>query len=147
MFLNKLVEETLESQQEIKSGQTDMDLHAMHLIRDRILTEVGDRVRVQTDKEAVAMTAETEIVKATKGMTKIEGVQTEIRTEVTIADRVDRQKERTRTEMEETTAETPVMTETEVMREAETVIKAETRIEAEMTVGIEDPATIDSVRI
>ena len=48
----------------------------MHSIRDRILTETGDRARVQTDRGAVAMTAETETVKVTKGMTKIEGVQT-----------------------------------------------------------------------
>ena len=40
------------------------------------MTEIGDRARVQTDREAVAMTAETKTVKATKGMTKIEGVQT-----------------------------------------------------------------------
>ena len=40
------------------------------------MTEIGDRVRVQTEREAVAMTAETEIVKATKEMTKIEEVQT-----------------------------------------------------------------------
>ena len=177
------------------------------------MTEIGDRARVRTHREAVAMTAETEIVKATKGMTKIEGVQTgaieaqtdsqdrrlgrvpdsldqsreteiknkadramidrevqvvtdsttvaamtemirteaiamtEIRTEVTIADRVDRQKERTCTETEETTAETAVMTETEVMREAVTAIEAETRIEAEMTAGIEDPAMTDSAQI
>ena len=47
----------------------------MHLTQDRILTETGDRARVQTDKGAVVMTAETDIIKATKGMTKIEEVQ------------------------------------------------------------------------
>ena len=50
--------------------------HVMHLTRDRILTETGDRARFRTDKEAVVMTAETDIIKATKGMTKTEGVQT-----------------------------------------------------------------------
>ena len=48
----------------------------MHSIRDRILIRTGDRARVRTDNEVVAMTAETEIVRATKEMTKIEGAQT-----------------------------------------------------------------------
>ena len=48
----------------------------MRLTRDRILTKTGDRFRVRTDKEAVVMTAETDIIKATKGMTKTEGAQT-----------------------------------------------------------------------
>ena len=48
----------------------------MHSIRDRILTGIGDRARVQTDREAAAMTAKTEIVKATKGTTKIGEIQT-----------------------------------------------------------------------
>ena len=48
----------------------------MHLIRDRISTEIGDRARVQTDREAVAMTAKIDTVKTTEGMTKKEGVQT-----------------------------------------------------------------------
>ena len=47
----------------------------MHLIRDRISTEIGDRARVQTDRGAV-MTTEIDTVKATEGMTKKEGVQT-----------------------------------------------------------------------
>ena len=74
MYLNKLVEETLGSQLERESRQknTKQEHHVMHLIRDRILTETGDRARVQTDRGAVAMTAETETVKTTKGMTKIE---------------------------------------------------------------------------
>ena len=99
------------------------------------------------DREVQVVTDSTTAAEMTE-MIRTEAIaMTEIRTEVTIADRVDRQKERTRTETEETTAETAVMTETEVMREAETVIKAETRIEAGMTAGIEDPATIDSVQI
>ena len=48
----------------------------MHSTRDRISIRTGDRARVRTDKEAVAMTAETEIVRATKEMTKTEGAQT-----------------------------------------------------------------------
>ena len=48
----------------------------MHLIRDRISTEIGDRARVQTDREAGAMISEIDTVKATEGMTKKEEVQT-----------------------------------------------------------------------
>ena len=48
----------------------------MHSIRDRISTEIGDRARVRTDREAAAMKAEIDTVKATEGMTKTEGVQT-----------------------------------------------------------------------
>ena len=33
----------------------------MHSIRDRILIETGDRVRVQTDREVVAMIAKRKI--------------------------------------------------------------------------------------
>ena len=191
----------------------EQELRAMHSIRDRILTETGDRARVQTDRGAVAMTAETETVKATKGMTKTEGVQTGaievqtdsrdrrlgtipdsldqsreteiknkadramtdkevqvvtdstatvemiemiktgaivmtgVRTGAMIVDRVDLQKEETRTETAEIIAEIAAMTETEVMRGTETAIEAEIRIEVEMTAGIEDLAMIDSVRI
>ena len=76
--MKKLVEETLESRQETENRQTDMEqeLRAMHSIRDRPLTEIGDRARVRTDREAVAMITETDTVKATKEMTKTEGVQT-----------------------------------------------------------------------
>ena len=185
----------------------------MHSTRDRILTKTGDRVRVRTDKEAVVMTAETDIIKATKGMTKTEGVQTgaievqtdsrdrrlgtipdsldqsreteiknkadramidrevqvvtdstivaamtdmirteaialtETRIEATIADRVDQQKEKSRTETVETIAETIVTTETEVTKGAETAIVAETRIEAEMIAGIGNPAMTDNAQI
>ena len=45
-------------------------------IPERVSIRIGDRARVQTDREAVAMTAETETVRATKEMTKTEGAQT-----------------------------------------------------------------------
>ena len=45
-------------------------------IRERVLIRIGDRARVQTDKEAAVMIAETDIIKATKGTTKTEGAQT-----------------------------------------------------------------------
>ena len=49
----------------------------MHSIRDRILTDIGDKARVQTDKEAEATITEIDTVTATEGMIKIEGtVQT-----------------------------------------------------------------------
>ena len=93
------------------------------------------------------MTDSTTVAKMTE-MIKTEAIaMTEIRTEVTIADRVDRQKERIRTETAETIAETVAMTETEVMRGAETAIEAETRIEAEMTAGTGEPAMTDSAQI
>ena len=47
--------------------QTNMKLEEaeehllMRLIRDRILTETGDKVRVQTDREAVAMIAKKKV--------------------------------------------------------------------------------------
>ena len=109
-------------------------------------TEIKNQAdRAMTDKEVQVVTDSTAVAKMTE-MIRTEAIaMTEIRTEVTIADRVDRQKERTRTETAETTAETAAMTETEVMRGAETAIEAETRIEAEMTAGIEDLATIGSV--
>ena len=53
------------------------ELRAMHSIRDRILTDIGDKARVQTDKEAEATITEIDTVTATEGMIKIEGtVQT-----------------------------------------------------------------------
>ena len=79
MFLTKLVEERLENLQETENRQraTTQELRAMHSIRDRISTEIGDRVRVPTDREAEAMTTEIDTVKTIKGMIKIEGtVQT-----------------------------------------------------------------------
>ena len=81
-------------------------------------------------------------------MIKTEAIaMTETRIEATIADRVDRQKEKNHTEMAEIIAETVVTTETEVTKGAETAIVAETRIEIEMTAGIEDPAMTDSAQI
>ena len=53
---------------------------------------------------------------------------TETRIEATIADRVDRQTEKSCTETAEITAEIVVTTGTEVTKGAETVIVAETRI-------------------
>ena len=208
-------EKRLENRQETEDRQTDMELehHAMHLIRDRISIRTGDRARVRTDREAVAMTAETEIVRATKEVTKIEGAQTGatkvqtdsrdrrlgiipdsldqsreteiknkvdrvstdkevqvvtdstivaamtemIRTEATVsteigieamtADRAGQQKETSRIEIVETTAETAVTTETGATTKAETSIVAETKIEAEMTAEIGDLATTDSAQI
>ena len=185
----------------------------MHSTRDRISTKIGDRVRVRTDKEAVVMTAETDIIKTTKEMTKTDGaqigatkVQTDsrdrrlgtipdsldqsreteiknkvdqistfrevqvvtdstivaamtemIRTEATVsteigieamtADRAGQQKETSRIEIVETTAETVVTTETGATREAVTAIVAETRIEAEMIAGIGNPAMTDNAQI
>ena len=100
-----------------------------------------------TDREVQVGTDSTTVAEMTE-MIRIEAIaMTEIRTEVTIADRADRQKERTRTETTETIAETVVTTETEVMSEAETATETETRIEIEMTAGIEDPAMTDSAQI
>ena len=49
----------------------------MHSIRDRISTDIGDKPRVQTDREAEATITEIDTVTATEGMIKIEGtVQT-----------------------------------------------------------------------
>ena len=212
-FSKMLARETLENRQETEGRQTDMEqeLHAMHSIRDRISIRIGDRARVQTDREAVAMIAKIDIIKMIKEMTKTEGAQTGaikvqtdsqdrrlekipdsldqsqeteieskvervmtdievqvvtdstapiemivmikteavamtgVRTEAMIADRVDRQKEETRTETAEIIAEIAAMTETEVMRGTETAIEAEIRIEVEMTAGIEDLAMKDSV--
>ena len=183
------MEERLESQRETENRPKDMtqELRAMHSIRDRILTEIGDRARVQTDREAVAMTAKIDIIKMIKEMTKTEGAQTGatkvqtdsrdrrlgtipdsldqsreteienkadramtdrevqvmtdstatvemiemiktgaivmtgVRTGAMIVDRVDLQKEETRTETAEIIAEIAAMTETEVMRGTETV--------------------------
>ena len=48
----------------------------MHSIRERVSIRIGDRARVQTDKEAVVTTAETDIVKMIKEIIRIEGAQT-----------------------------------------------------------------------
>ena len=77
-FSMTLVQERLESLGETINRQIDMEqeLRAMHSIRERILTKIGDRARVQTDGEAEAMITEIDTVKATEGMTKKEEVQT-----------------------------------------------------------------------
>ena len=91
------------------------------------------------------------VIDSTAAVEMIEMIKTEavamtgVRTEAMTADRVDRQKEETRTETAEIIAEIAAMTETEVMRGTETAIEAEIRIEVEMTAGIEDLAMIDSV--
>ena len=73
-----LEETTIEDQQEKENRQTDMEqeLHAMLSIRERVSIRIGDRARVQTDKEAAVMTAETDIIKIIREMTKTEGAQT-----------------------------------------------------------------------
>ena len=92
------------------------------------------------------------VIDSTAAVEMIEMIKTEavamtgVRTEAMTADRVDRQKEETRTETAEIIAEIAAMTETEVMRGTETTIQAENRIEAETTAEIEDPATTDSVQ-
>ena len=42
------------------------------------MTEIGDRARVRTDREAVAMTIEIDIVKTTEGTTKKEEFRQEL---------------------------------------------------------------------
>ena len=92
------------------------------------------------------------VIDSTAAVEMIEMIKTEavamtgVRTEAMTADRVDRQKEETRTETAEIIAEIAAMTETEVMRGTETTIQAENRIEAETIAKIEDPATTDSVQ-
>ena len=100
---------------------------------------IDREVRVETDNTTAVVMTE---------MTKTEAIALiETRIEATIADRVDQQKEKSRTETAETIAETIVTTETEVMKGAETAIEAETRIEAEMTAGTGEPAMTDSTQI
>ena len=45
-------------------------------IRERVLIRIGDRARVQTDREAAVMITKTDIVRVIKEMIKTEGAQT-----------------------------------------------------------------------
>ena len=47
----------------------------MLLILEKVLIRIGDRARVQTDREAAVMITKTDIVRVIKEMTKIEGAQ------------------------------------------------------------------------
>ena len=50
--------------------------HVMPSIPEKALIRIGDRARVQTDREAAVMTAKTDIVRAIKEMTKTGGART-----------------------------------------------------------------------
>ena len=181
----------------------------MLLTPERILIRIGDRARVQTDREAVAMIAKIDIIKMIKEMTKTEGaqtgatevqtdsrdrrlgtipdsldqnletetknkvdralidkevqvetdstiiaemieqirteaiVQTDIKAEITTADRVDRQKGENPIATAETTAETVATTETEVLIEAKRDTVAETKTEEEMIAEIGNQVSKD----
>ena len=100
---------------------------------------IDREVRVETDSTAAVVMTE---------MIRTEAIAlTEARIEATIADRVDQQKEKSRTETVEIIAETIVTTETKVMKGIETAIVTETRIEAEMIAGIGEPTMTDSTQI
>ena len=181
----------------------------MLLTPEKVLIRIGDRARVQTDREAAVMITKTDIVRVIKEMIKIEGaqigatkvqtdsrdrrlgtirdsldqnletetknkvdralidkevqvetdstiiaemieqirtetiVQTDIKAEITTADRVDRQKGENPTATAETIAETVATTEAEVLTEAKTDTVAETRTEVEMIAEIGNPVSKD----
>ena len=76
--MKKLKETTIEGQPEIENKQidTEQEQHVMLLTPERVLIRIGDRARVQTDREAVATIAKINIVRMKKEMTKTEGAQT-----------------------------------------------------------------------
>ena len=207
-----LKEKTIEDQPEIENKQidTEQEQHVMLLTPERVMIRIGDRARVQTDREAAVTITKTDIVRVIKEMIKTEGAQTgatkvqtdsrdrrlgtipdsldqnletetknkedralidkevqvetdstiitemiemtrketivrtEIRAEITTADRVDRQKGENPTATAETIAETVATTEPGATIEAETDTVAETKTEAEMIAEIGNPVLRDS---
>ena len=78
MYSQMLQEKTIEDQLETERKQKNMEQeqHVMLLILEKVLIRIGDRARVQTDREAAVMTTKTDIVGVIKEMTKTEGAQT-----------------------------------------------------------------------
>ena len=73
-----LKEKTIGDQLEKESKQKNMEQerHVMLLILEKVLIRIGDRARVQTDREAAVMITKTDIIRMIKETTKIEGAQT-----------------------------------------------------------------------
>ena len=78
MYSKRLQGKTIEDQleKENKQKNTEQGQHVMLLTPERVLIRIGDRARVQTDREAAVMITKTDIVRVIKEMIKTEGAQT-----------------------------------------------------------------------
>ena len=74
MLQKKTIEDQLETER--KQKNTEQERHVMLLIPEKVLIRIGDRARVQTDREAAVMITKTDIVRVIKEMIKTEGAQT-----------------------------------------------------------------------
>ena len=68
------IEDQLETER--KQKNTEQERHVMLLIPEKVLIRIGDRARVQTDREAAVMIVKTDIVRVKKELTKTGGAQT-----------------------------------------------------------------------
>ena len=77
-YSKTLAKGTLENLQETEGRQRDtkQEQHVMLLTPEKVLIRIGDRARVQTDREAAVMITKTDIVRVIKEMIKTEGAQT-----------------------------------------------------------------------
>ncbi len=137
-----LKEKTIEDQPEIESKQkdTEQEQHVMLLIPERVLIRIGDRARVQTDREAVAMIIKTDIIRTIKEMTKTGEAQTgaiEVQT-----DSRDRRLEKIPDSLDQNRETEIEIRGDRVLRDKEVQVVTDSTITVEMTEMIRTEATV-----
>ena len=109
-------------------------------IPERVSIRIGDRARVQTDREAVAMIAKIDIIKMIKEMTKTEGAQTgAIKVQT---DSRDRRLEKIPDSLDQNRETETEIREDRVLTDKEVQVVTDSTITIEMTEMIRTEATV-----
>ena len=126
----------------------------MLLIPEKVLIRIGDRARVQTDREAAVMITKTDIIRVIKEMTKTEGAQTgatKVQTDSrdrrlgTIPDSLDQNLEtETKNKVDRALIDKEVQVETDstIIAEMKETIRTETIVQTDIRAEI---TTVDRV--